>query len=116
MAVFIRPARVVIDEGGGGLLAAAVAAAAAVTAAVASVIGDIVLAAGVAVGVAVAVALGVLVHVLRRDGVRLYAPVRPASPPALAPLHLGAAVPAAIAPARPAVIPGFVLDEQEAAR
>ena len=97
----------------GRVPAAAVAAAlgAVAVSAAAAVIGDLVLAAGVAVSLAIAAGLGFLVHVLRRDGWHLSVPADTEP----APLALAAARARAIAPPR-TVIPGVVLDGQEAAR
>jgi hypothetical protein len=91
-------------------LPTAVLAAVAVDAA-AAVIADVVTVALVSAGLLAAAGVAFVVHVLRRDGLRLYIPadVEPV------PLTLAAARARAIEAPRTA-IPGVVLDGQEAAR
>jgi hypothetical protein len=82
MPVFHNPARVVVEEGGSDLAAALVAIAA--VAVVASVVAVIVhTLALILAGLAVLAVAGTawLVHVLRRDGLRMWRPPAPAPAP-----------------------------------
>lgn len=70
MAVFIRPARVIVEEGGSIWPAIlAVVALAVVVSSAAAVVADIITALAIVTGVAVAGSLTVLAIVLRRNGV-----------------------------------------------
>lgn len=69
MPTFIRPARVIVDEGGSGLAAiAAVVGLAVIITAAAAVIEDIITALAIAAVAAVLGSAGVLAIVLRRNG------------------------------------------------
>lgn len=92
-------------------LPAAVLLAVAVDAA-AAVIADVVVVALVTVAILAVAGIAFVAHVLRRDGLRLYAP----ADLEVVPLELAAARARALEQARPVIIPGVVLDGQEAAR
>jgi hypothetical protein len=107
MPVFIRPARVAVDEGGSGVAAiAAVVAVAVIITAAAAVIADIITALAIAAVAAVLGSAGALVIVLRRNGVALVQrPPAPARAPVLGPAAataqtLSAPRPLAIGPPR----------------
>lgn len=116
MPVFIRPRRVIVDEGGSGFLVAAVLAAGAGVVAIGSVLGDIIVAALVTVGVLAVAGVAVLAYLLRRDRAALCSPVRPGvAGPGRSPA-VGDGRPAAVEGAPPVVIPGLVLDRQDQRR
>jgi len=107
---YIRPARVEITEGSGGLAAIVVIIAAVVLSAVAAVLDDIVITLAVAAAVAVAGSLAVLIWVLRR-GRGTVATEAPQLP-----LRARGVI---TAPARPAieqrrVLPGVAISERDA--
>lgn len=117
MPVFIRPARVTVDEGGG--VAAWVILAivgGGVLYAIWSLIGDIVLALGITVAVAVAGLSVILWAVLRRNRAVLYVPEPPRAVPDLRAPALGASRPAAVEGARPTALLGIVLNDETEAR
>lgn len=119
MPVFFRPARVVIDEGGGARLALVVvllAALAAVVDALAAVLATVLTVVLVSLVLLAGAGTVTLYLVLRRNRTGLYAPetapvVRAGQSPALA-----AGRPAAIEGKRPATVLGIVLDNEEARR
>jgi hypothetical protein len=103
MPTFIRPARVVVDESGSGLAIAAVLgvfAVAAISSVAAILIHAMVL---ILIGLGVLAAAGTawLVHVLRRDGLRMWHPPVPAA--GLVPADVAGAAQALSAP-RPLAI------------
>lgn len=120
MPVFYRPARVVIDEGGGGRVALAVvllAALGAVVDAVSAVLATVLTA--VLVSLVLLAGAGTAAFILAE---RRFRPGGLRSPQQAAPAGdvqspaLGAGSPAAIEGKHPATVLGFVLDNEEARR
>jgi hypothetical protein len=84
MPTYVRPSRVVIDEGGSGAAIAVLLAAAAVAAAssVLAIIVHALILILIAAAVLAAAGIAWLVRVLRRDELRMWHPAVPASEPA----------------------------------
>jgi len=79
MAIFVRPARVTVEESDGGLAAAvAIVALAAVISSAAVIIADVLTAVLITMTALALAGLGVLALVLRRDGLRAPLPPGPA--------------------------------------
>jgi len=107
MTVFIRPARVIVEESGGLAAAISVVALAAVLSAASAIIADVLTAVLITMTALALAGLGILAIVLRRHGLRAPLPPGPARapvrPPAARTAQAISAPPLAIEAPRPAL-------------